>query len=158
MGTTRLCSWFSFYCYSNSNRDIPLKKGMQVTFPWKREIHAAAFPFPGNVACIPFSRECMMRVHRIPHLSFVNDSTILLHTSPQTWYCLKITAISSVRSCLISWIEKVRYLLVKQKKMMMQGDFDVLLNDLSLEDLTRTQGMSTYRVIKQMIPFWSFVL
>ena len=37
--------------------------------------------------------------------------------------------------------------------MEMHGDLDVLLNDLSLEELTRTQGMSTYRVIKQMIPF-----
>ena len=37
--------------------------------------------------------------------------------------------------------------LVKREKMMMQGDFDVLLRDLSVEDFTRTQGLSTYRVI-----------
>ena len=37
--------------------------------------------------------------------------------------------------------------------MMMQGDLTFLPNDLSVEDLTRTQGMSTYRVIKQIILF-----
>ena len=37
--------------------------------------------------------------------------------------------------------------------MLEHGDFDVLLNDLTLEYFTKTQGMSTYRAIKQMIPF-----
>ena len=42
--------------------------------------------------------------------------------------------------------------------MMMQGDLTFLPNDLSVEDLTRTQDMSTYRVINQIILFEAFVL
>ena len=37
--------------------------------------------------------------------------------------------------------------------MMMQGGLTFLLNDLSVEDLTRTQDVSTYRAIKQIILF-----
>ena len=42
---------------------------------------------------------------------------------------------------------------VKRQKMLVHGDLDVLLNDLTLEYFTKTQDLSTYRVIKQMIPF-----